>query len=100
MDDKVIQFPGTSLVEVEPEVSNVNDVNIDNVIDGLLAIKDKIDNLIVIGSSEDGHFYFATSSGESRQIIYDLESAKHIAMQYGINLRDDIIPEGMEPRYE
>ena len=93
MDDKVIQFPGTTMEEVEPREV---DVKIDNVIEGLMSIKDNIDNLIVIGSSNDGHFYFATSTGDSRQIIYDLESAKHVAMQYGVSLRDDIYPEGIE----
>lgn len=99
MDDKVIQFPGTTPVEIE-DTPMTEDVAIENVIKGLEGIKDKIDNLIVIGSSDDGHFYFASSSGDSRQIVYDLESAKHVAMQYGINLREDIYPEDMEPRYE
>lgn len=97
MDENIIQFPGTTPVEIEPENE---DVSIENVLLGLMHIKDKLDNLIVIGSAEDGRFYFASSTGDSRQIIYDLESAKHVAMQYGINLRDDIIPEEMEPRYE
>ena len=99
MDDKVIQFPGSTPIEILEEVEDV-DVSIENVLKGLESIKDKIDSLIVIGSSEDGHFYFASSSGDSRQIVYDLESAKHVAMQYGINLREDIYPEDMEPRYE
>ena len=99
MDDKVIQFPGSTPIEILEEVEDV-DVSIENVLKGLESIKEKIDSLIVIGSSEDGHFYFASSSGDSRQIVYDLESAKHVAMQYGINLREDIYPEDMEPRYE
>lgn len=97
MDDKVIQFPGTTMEEIEPREV---DIQIENVLEGLFNIKDKLDNLLVVGSSNDGHFYFASSSGDARQIIYDLESAKHVAMNYGINLREDIIPEGMEPRYE
>lgn len=99
MDDKIIQFPGTAPTD-NYETTETRDVSIDNVLLGVENIRDKIDNLIVIASSEDGHFYFASSSGDSRQIIYDLESAKHVAMQYGINLRDDIYPDEMEPRYE
>lgn len=98
MVDNVLTFPGATPAFTHDVEREDVDVPVDRVVEGLLAVKDKMDSLIVIGSSQDGHFYFAASDGDIRQTLYDLESAKYIAMQYGINLRDDIEPEGYEPR--
>ena len=71
-----------------PEVEMINGVEIqnfvkDDVIDAFVLKKDEYDDVLIIGSSRDGKFYFASSSGDVRQTLYDLESAKHMLMTYG-----------------
>lgn len=59
------------------------DFNKDDVLNGFLERKDDFDDVVIIGSAKDGKFYFAASSGDIRQTLYDLESAKHMLMNYG-----------------
>lgn len=85
----ILGFPGTDLDNVTQlpvkEVFNV-DIPIDKVIEGVEAIKENLDCLILIGSAADGTFYFASSSGDNRQVLYDIESAKMILMSSSISI--------------
>lgn len=63
------------------------EANVDNMIAALTEAKNELDHLIVIGSSGDGKFYFASSGGDTRQIVYDLETAKQITMSAALQHR-------------
>ncbi len=71
-----------------PDAEMVNGIEVqdfqkDGVIEAFVSKKDEYDDVVIIGSSRDGKFYFAASSGDVRQTLYDLESAKHMLMSFG-----------------
>lgn len=75
-----------------PEVEMINGIEVqdfqkETVLDAFLLKKDDYDDVVIIGSSRDGKFYFAASSGDVRQTLYDLESAKHMLMSFGAQFR-------------
>lgn len=70
------------VVFVEPEVNLMT-----NLIEGLVEVQDRLDHLIVIGSSAAGEFFFASSGGDTRQIIYDLDTAHAITMNAALQHR-------------
>jgi len=66
---------------------DTKDYKMDEVLEGFMNIKDKFDNVVIIGSSQSGNFYFSASSGDIRQILFDIESAKQMTMDHGMAFR-------------
>jgi hypothetical protein len=78
-ENKVVSIFGG---EITPEhiFDNEDDfggkVDINKVLDGAKDLG--LEELVLIGRHSDGRFYFASTSGNAAQVVFDLESAKHI----------------------
>jgi hypothetical protein len=95
MIDSQLRWKGNNMADVislfgtpTPEPEMINGIEVvtfqkDEVIEAFLNKKDEFDDVVIIASSKDGKFYFASSSGDIRQTLYDIESAKHMLMNYG-----------------
>ena len=84
----VISLFGGNVDDINPNAVHgeglvTKDFNKDDVINGFLERKNDFDEVVIIASAKNGHFYFAASSGDIRQTLYDIESAKHMLMNYG-----------------
>jgi len=79
-DNKVVSLFGGALTEdhlPDDEYSDAR-VEIDNVLEGAKGVG--LVDIILIGRRADDSFYFASTTPSGAQIIFDLESAKHIIM--------------------
>ena len=88
MTDNIIPLFGS----IDPDAVHgdgldTKDYSLENVLKGFNEVKDKFENVIIIGSSSRGNFYFSASSGDIRQILFDLESAKQMTMDHGMAFR-------------
>lgn len=76
MDNNVLMFPGTETIEVGEAMGPRLEVA------GILerAHEHDLQDVVVLGSTKDGSTYFASSSGDPRDILWDLEKGKYILM--------------------
>ena len=86
MDNIVPLFGEINPNAVVDEVLN-KEHKMQETLDGFNEVKEKFDNVIIIGSSADGRFYYSASSGDARQILFDIESAKQMTLDYAMAFR-------------
>lgn len=84
----IVSLFGGNVEDINPnavhgEGLRTKDFDKDDVINSFLDKKDTFDDICIVASSKAGHFYFSSNSGDIRQSLYDLESAKHMLMNYG-----------------
>ena len=66
-ENNIVQFTGTTRLDLEPDAV-------------LIAAIGKLDNVVVIGTTKDGNQYFASSSADSKVLLWHLETAKFMLM--------------------
>ncbi len=69
-DDKVVEFTGSTRL----------DLPVDTILSKVK--KAKLDEIIVIGFDEEGDFYFASSKGDGGDMLWLLEKAKKMLLDY------------------
>lgn len=75
VEDNVLKFPGVETIDYD---LLGEDAPVDNVIDA--AKEQDLTDVIVLGHKSDGELYFATTSADAKEILYDLEKAKFVLM--------------------
>ena len=76
-EDKVVQMPGTEREEdnvVDLYEETTMDIPVERVING--ALEKDLETAIVLGWTEDGDMYLASSTGSRASMYYLLDSAK------------------------
>lgn len=64
--DNVVNFPGVTYGKIPPKTMAEN----------LSEIAESLDTMLVCGHTKDGQFYFASSEGEAKDILWLIENAK------------------------
>lgn len=68
MVDNTIPFPGTTTLDLDP----------DRVVGQAVGM---LSDVVILGHTHDGEFYFASSKADAAEIIWLLERAKYKLMQ-------------------
>lgn len=76
MTDNVLMFPGTDVIEVTEAMGPR--LEVERILDG--AMEHNLQDVVVVGTTKDGSTYFASSSGDPRNVLWDLQKAEHILM--------------------
>jgi len=74
-EDNVVMFPGVD--EVAEDIFGT-EVNTDIVIQS--ALEHDLTNVVVAGTTSSGNIYFASSSGDPKEILWELERARTFLM--------------------
>lgn len=53
-----------------------------------------LEEVVILGFDKDGEFYFASSQGDSAEVLYFLERARHELMKMEDNIRENGDPRG------
>ena len=83
MVDNIISFPGV-VIDTEEEQEEEYVVTVDDILEN--AKGTNLEDLILVGRTRDGLLYLASTSANFPDLIYDLESAKHIIMMSSTTL--------------
>ena len=89
MSDNVVTLPGITSLKVSP----------DRVIEAAAHDQYGLTEVVIIGTTKDGEFYFASSETDSPSVIYYLERAKHKLMKIEDQLEVDGDPRGKPGRH-
>lgn len=71
MTAKILHFTGDTTLDIAAE----------RVLDG--AMREKLSDVVVIGYTESDEFYFASSMGDVRDVLWLLEQAKKRLLEMG-----------------
>lgn len=84
--DNVVKFPG---VEEIPENIFGHSTEVSDVLTGL---QDKeFNDVVILGTySDKDNLYFASTSGDSAKVLWDLERAKHVLMTLFMSMEDPL----------
>lgn len=66
-NDNVVRFTGWTKLDISPDAVLTSAVG-------------KLEDVVIIGTTLDGNEYFASSSGDSKNLLWHLETAKHMLM--------------------
>lgn len=101
MTDNVLMFPGTETIEVSTSMGPR--LEIERILTS--AAEHDLQDVVVVGTTRDGATYFASSSGDPRSVLWDLQKAEHVLMnsyfagmfRFGPeDFEDEDFPEGEE----
>ena len=70
-NENVVDFPGITRLNLDPE----------RVIKA--SLKKKFSEIVLIGTTEDGEFYFASSVSDGGSVLWLLEGARHELIKIG-----------------
>jgi len=74
-DNNVVLFPGVDEImqeELGPQVE------INKMFEA--ALETGLENVVISGTTKTGNIYFASSSGDPKEILWELERSKHLLM--------------------
>lgn len=66
-EDNVVDFPGSTTLDLDP----------DDVLRSALA---KLDGVVILGVDKDGDYYFASSLGNTREVLWMVEQFKRFLL--------------------
>lgn len=74
--NNIVRFTGLTKLDLEPDAI-------------LTAAVDKLKEVLVIGTTKDGNQYLASSSGDAKEMLWHLETAKFMIMESIFYSEDD-----------
>lgn len=79
MEDNILKFPGVDEIMSNDYEDDLGPkVTIEDILEG--AKHKGLEDVILIGRDGDRRLYFASTTGNSEKILFDIERAKHILM--------------------
>lgn len=76
VEDNVVKFPGVEEIDYS-EILGAK-VEVENLFNSALEIG--LENVVITGTTKDGALYFASTSGDPKEILWELERAKNLLM--------------------
>ena len=74
--NNIIRFTGLTKLDLEPDTI-------------LAKATGELKEVLVIGTTKDGHQYLASSSSDAKNIIWNIETAKYMIMESIFYAEDD-----------
>lgn len=75
-EDNVVKFPGVEEIEYAGVLGDK--VEVEEMLNA--ALEHNLENVVISGTTKDGAMYFASTSGDPKDILWEIERAKALLM--------------------
>lgn len=76
MEDNVVKFPGVEEIDYTEILGDK--VQVEKLFE--FALESGVEDVVLTGTTRDGGMYFASTSGDPKEILWELERAKTMLM--------------------